>query len=464
MGGEDLLPVEWPGRWVRTRRAVRPAAAASADAARRRPPARPRGSRPATAAAAPPPRSSRPAGRRAEAPGRRRPGAATPPGTGSHQLPVLGGAAGDDEPRPSSSPQPLGPRPRSTGQPVGEVGRHLLLVRRAGAAGAVRRPLPAGPAGRNRCRRALRRTRRAAAPPAPGAPPSSGAATIRPARSSARVAASATEVSVASRSAPRSQSVGAGSVPRVRRAASTASSVVRPLPGGPTSPRTAADPLSKAVNSRTTAARSTVAGATPSVPGEVGFGAVRAHRGRRECEYTCRIEIGPVAATVVALRSRSSVVNRDAGSAQGDRETRGRVGVQRGAEYPDHRSGRGVDDRPPGRPRHRPAGARPHRPAPIANSSASSRRWRRSVAASPMAPPSTRASRQPPAGIRQIRAGLDLLAHGDGGAGSRPRPSVRTSARWVRGAGSRRRRSPHSCGRRARAARGGPDRRRPRGW
>lgn len=71
-------------------------------------------------------------------------------------------------------------------------------------------------------------------------PRAPAAVTMRPACPSVRTIASATEVSSASRSAPRSHSVRAGTWPRARRAASAASSVVRPVPGSPTRPRTTA--------------------------------------------------------------------------------------------------------------------------------------------------------------------------------------------------------------------------------
>ncbi len=83
------------------------------------------------------------------------------------------------------------------------------------------------------------------------------AVTILPERSSARVIASATERSSASRSAPRSQSVRAGTGPRARRPARAASSVVRPVPGAPTRPSTGPVPASKAVNSTLISGRST---------------------------------------------------------------------------------------------------------------------------------------------------------------------------------------------------------------
>ncbi len=108
-------------------------------------------------------------------------------------LPVLG-AAGDDEPD-AVLAQPAGGARRPFGQPVGQQRRHLL--------GAVEDHEEGWPAS------AARRATRSAVAVAmsPRAP---AAATIRAERVSVRSAASATEVSSASRSAPRSQRVGAG--------------------------------------------------------------------------------------------------------------------------------------------------------------------------------------------------------------------------------------------------------------
>ena len=176
-------------------------------------------------------------------------------------------------------PQPLDRPGGPLGQPVGEGRAASPRGRRGGAGGPARRgrggrgaragcppfTAVAGPeaepprprAGCEARRSPDRLTPRPQPRPDSGAEPAAergptqadsrgaeaDAATIRPARSSARRAASATEVSSASRSAPRSHRVGAGSGPRPRRAARAASSVVRPLPGGPTRPRTAAGPV-----------------------------------------------------------------------------------------------------------------------------------------------------------------------------------------------------------------------------
>ncbi|GAQ59639.1 hypothetical protein a10_09545 [Streptomyces acidiscabies] len=88
--------------------------------------------------------------------------------------------------------------------------------------------------------------------------------TIRAALRNARPAASARDSSSSLRSAPRSHRVGAGSAARYRRAANAASSVVRPLPGGPTNASTEADPALNAANSRTVSPRST--GSTTPLP------------------------------------------------------------------------------------------------------------------------------------------------------------------------------------------------------
>ncbi len=129
--------------------------------------------------------------------------------------------------------------------------------RRARAGGISSGPSRASSRGRPRARARPARRSGVVSPRSAGKGARS-AATARAARASARPAASATDTSSSRSSDPRSHSVGCP--PRSRRAASAASSVVRPLPGGPTRPRTAAGPAVKALNSAATAARSTGSG------------------------------------------------------------------------------------------------------------------------------------------------------------------------------------------------------------
>ena len=304
-------------------------------------------------------------------------------------LPVLG-TAGHHEPSPVL-PQPLD-RPRGPlGQPVGERRRHLLgpvekeqqgrpCARRAGRAAPAGcpparrrtgRPTPPELARRSpetRHRRSRRSPGRHTPLPRPRALVSRRALRGRrrhdpPRPSSARRAASATEASSARRSAPRSHSVGAGSDPRPRRAARAASSVVRPLPGGPTRPRTVAGPSAKAVNSPTTSTRST--GAAPAaatapapVPGPSDPTVVAV-----SSSTPARFRSVPYAATVAALRASSSASGCSArhprrGTAKPVASVRC---LQRRAEDPHHGSGGRVERRVL-RPRPRPAAAPRSRP------------------------------------------------------------------------------------------------------
>ena len=160
----------------------------------------------------------------------------------------------------SQSRRALGP----LGQPVREGGRHLLGTveeqqqRPPGVPRQPGQPLRSDVA-QSPSYRLGRQHARARAPGSSPAcrAPAREAATIRPARSSARAAASATERSVARRSAPRSHRVGAGSAPRVAaggegrqfRRTTAARRADEPEDGG----RTA----SKAANSLTASARST---------------------------------------------------------------------------------------------------------------------------------------------------------------------------------------------------------------
>ncbi len=134
------------------------------------------------------------------------------------------------------------------------------------------------------------------------------AATIRAARSTALRTASATDVSSSRRSAPRSHSVGAGSAPPLRRAASAASSVVRPLPGGPTRPSTAAGLSRNAANSLARSGRSTgsTALAGPTKPASAPDGPSEPTEVAVSSRTPARLRSAPYAGTVAALRARRS--------------------------------------------------------------------------------------------------------------------------------------------------------------
>ncbi len=200
--------------------------------------------------------------------------------------------------------------------------------------------------------------------------PPRAAATIRAARSRVRRAASATEPSASARSAPRSHSVGAGRSVRARRAARAASSVVRPLPGAPTRASTLRSPSVKAANSLAWRARSTGSGPDCGAawPTEVAVSS-RMPAGLRSAPY---------AGTVAALRASSSPRGPSAGRS-GTAKAASRCAECRAVPTtprtaPVRASSTGAPAAPP------PSRRASRPPVPMASSSASWSRWKRSVA------------------------------------------------------------------------------------
>lgn len=245
-------------------------------------------------------------------------------------------------------------------------------------------------------------------------PRAPAAVTILPARRSARAMASATEVSSASRSAPRSQRVGAGTGPRARRAVSAASSVVRPVPGAPTRPRTTAGPSgavaarsgdSKAVSSATTSGRSTGSGQADGPSEEPSEVAVR-------CRAPARLRSRPYPGTLVALRRSSASSGPPVPAAHSG--TANAPGCPARSALPSTAMTAPLSGSRTGPPTAAPPSRRASLPSvPSASSSAAPIRWERPCAVYVTgAVPSTRASRQPcaaivtyvPASIRSRRA------------------------------------------------------------
>lgn len=236
-------------------------------------------------------------------------------------------------------------------------------------------------------------------PVCPGTAPGSDAATMRPALTSARLAASATLRSSPCRSAPRSQRVGAGWAPRPRRAAQAASSVVRPLPGAPTRARTVAPDASNAANSLATSGRSTGSGSRtapgPSDPTDVAV----------SWSAPARLRSSPYTGTVAAFRARSAASGPSGSVAAASRSgTANPAATRCPASRAVPRTARTAPEAasttgPPAAP---PPSRNASRPSvPMASSMAPGTTWKRSVAVYvTSARPRTRASRQPPAAIR----------------------------------------------------------------
>ncbi len=204
-----------------------------------------------------------------------------------------------DTPPPAAPPRPAttSPSPRST-RPVDEPAPAASpQARRAGATTAAPRHAPPTPAVRGRRRRGRRNPRRRhGCRDDPCRPVHCPAYGVRHRR-----------VVVAQIGAAQPQR-GAGSAPPLRRAASAASSVVRPLPGGPTRPSTAAGLSRNAANSLARSGRSTgsTALAGPTKPASAPGGPSEPTEVAVSSRTPARLRSAPYAGTVAALRARRS--------------------------------------------------------------------------------------------------------------------------------------------------------------